>query len=76
MMIDLTRTFAGIAVASRLPVPVAQLDRVSASEAEGYWFEPSRGYLLRHLSNIRRLGGTQLLRGGMRRDVASGRVSP
>ncbi len=25
-------------------VPVAQLDRVSASEAEGYWFESSRGY--------------------------------
>jgi hypothetical protein len=24
-------------------VPVAQLDRVSASEAEGYWFESSRG---------------------------------
>lgn len=26
-------------------VPVAQLDRASASEAEGYWFESSRGYL-------------------------------
>src|SRR5256885_1122091 len=26
------------------PVPVAQLDRASASEAEGYWFESSRGY--------------------------------
>ena len=25
-------------------VSVAQLDRASASEAEGYWFEPSRGY--------------------------------
>ena len=26
-------------------VPVAQLDRASASEAEGYRFEPCRGYL-------------------------------
>ena len=25
---------------------VAQLDSASASEAEGYWFESSRGYLL------------------------------
>lgn len=24
--------------------PVAQLDSASASEAEGYWFEPSRAY--------------------------------
>ena len=28
-------------------VPVAQLDRASASEAEGYRFEPRRGYLWR-----------------------------
>src|SRR5262249_20234982 len=32
------RLFSGV------HVPVAQLDRASASEAEGYWFEPSRGY--------------------------------
>src|SRR5579862_4763438 len=25
-------------------VPVAQWDRASASEAEGYWFDSSRGY--------------------------------
>ena len=30
-----------------ITVPVAQLDRASASEAEGYRFEPCRGYLRR-----------------------------
>src|SRR5262245_20207578 len=29
---------------SRSRVPVAQLDRASASEAEGCWFEPSRAH--------------------------------
>ncbi len=30
---------------SAFQVPVAQLDRASASGAEGYRFEPCRGYL-------------------------------
>lgn len=36
-------------------VPVAQLDRASASGAEGYRFEPCRGYFLLLDKDLRRL---------------------
>jgi hypothetical protein len=44
---------AASTIATPVHAPVAQLDRVSASEAEGHWFESSQA---RHFQQARRRG--------------------